>query len=60
LSVRDDGDGAAAVGGRRGFGLLGLAERATLLGGRFEAGPGPDGGWCVHAVLPRSAKGDVG
>ena len=36
-----------------GFGLVGMAERASLLGGTFEAGLRPEGGWTVTAVLPR-------
>jgi signal transduction histidine kinase len=35
-----------------GFGLTGMAERAQLLGGSLSAGPGPEGGWVVEAVLP--------
>ena len=35
-----------------GRGLAGAAERATDLGGHLDAGPAPDGGWRVHAVLP--------
>lgn len=34
-------------------GLLGLRQRAELLGGRFEAGPTPDGGWTVRMWVPR-------
>ncbi|HZE37536.1 MAG TPA: histidine kinase [Stackebrandtia sp.] len=34
-----------------GNGLVGMRERATILGGRFEAGP-HDGGWRVRAELP--------
>ena len=30
-------------------------ERAKLLGGTFDAGPGPGGGWTVEATLPRRA-----
>lgn len=33
------------------FGLIGMAERARSLGGRFEAGPTPDG-WRVEVGLP--------
>jgi signal transduction histidine kinase len=30
-----------------------MAERVKLLGGTFDAGPRPDGGWTVTAVIPR-------
>lgn len=58
LTVRDDGD-AVPAGSRSssGFGLVGMAERAKLLGGTLEAGPSRDGGWAVHAVLPRAGGG---
>jgi signal transduction histidine kinase len=53
LSVDDDGrDGHTRPA--PGFGLAGMAERAKLLGGTFSAGPRPDGGWNVTAVLPRT------
>jgi signal transduction histidine kinase len=51
LLVTDDGRGAGP-GAELGFGLLGMTERAQLLGGSFTAGPGQDGGWVVEAVLP--------
>lgn len=35
-----------------GHGLTGMRERATLLGGSLSAGPAPDGGFVVSAVLP--------
>ena len=35
-----------------GFGLTGLAERVGALGGRLRAGPRPEGGWEVVALLP--------
>jgi signal transduction histidine kinase len=38
-----------------GLGLRGMAERATALGGRVDAGPRATGGWRVHAVLPLNA-----
>ncbi|MFO0628864.1 MAG: histidine kinase [Polyangiales bacterium] len=50
VTVRDDGAGAAVRAG--GFGLQGMAERASLLGGTFDAGPVDDGGWRVCAVIP--------
>jgi signal transduction histidine kinase len=34
-------------------GLLGLGQRAELLGGHFEAGPTADGGWAVRMWVPR-------
>ncbi|WP_371499185.1 histidine kinase [Kitasatospora sp. NBC_00374] len=52
------GEGLALVGARAG--LVGMGERAQLLGGRFEAGP-VDGRWRVRAVLPREpGRGEEG
>ncbi|GAA1641793.1 sensor histidine kinase [Actinoplanes couchii] len=36
----------------RGFGLIGMRERAALIGGTLEAGPAPDGGWQVEFRIP--------
>jgi signal transduction histidine kinase len=55
--VRDDGDaGPSGAGRSSGYGLVGMTERATLLGGTLEAGPGTESGWTVTAVLPRNGK----
>ncbi|WFE52457.1 histidine kinase [Micromonospora sp. WMMD1155] len=45
--VRRDGAGLPGAGA----GLIGMRERATLLAGRFSAGP-HDGRWQVRAALP--------
>ena len=55
LTVRDDGHASSTGRSSPGYGLVGMTERAMLLGGSFEAGPGPDRGWTVNAVLPRAA-----
>ena len=52
LDVHDDGDPAASAA--PGYGLTGMRERAALLGGSCEAGPAPDRGWTVSALLPRA------
>ena len=51
VEVRDDGRGAADPV-RAGGGLTGMRERAAALGGRFEAGGAPTGGFRVWASLP--------
>jgi signal transduction histidine kinase len=52
LRVSDNGRTEPGAAPGPGFGLLGMTERAQLLGGSLSAGPGPDGGWVVEAVLP--------
>lgn len=51
LSVMNDGDVAGSP--TPGFGIIGMKERAALLGGTCQAGPTARGGWSVTAVLPR-------
>ena len=51
LQVRDHGRGAGRRPRPGGHGLLGMRERAVLLGGELHAGPDGDG-WQVRAVLP--------
>ncbi|MFU8849725.1 sensor histidine kinase [Micromonospora sp. SL1-18] len=59
LTVTDTGppdQTPARDGGRAGQGLIGIRERAALAGGGATAGPRPEGGWIVHAILPRAAR----
>lgn len=57
LTVSDDGRSAASqVGRESGYGLVGMKERAALLGGTLTAGPDSEGGWLVHAELPASGR----
>ncbi|MFF0309369.1 sensor histidine kinase [Streptosporangium sp. NPDC004379] len=53
LHVSDDGDPARPTG-TPGYGIIGMMERADLLGGTCVAGPDPGRGWSVTAVLPRT------
>ncbi|MEV4264582.1 sensor histidine kinase [Kribbella sp. NPDC049584] len=57
LRVSDDGRAEPGPVLGHGFGLLGMTERAQLLGGSLSAGPGRGGGWVVEAVLPVEALG---
>lgn len=51
LSVDDNGVGPRA-GSTPGHGLVGMRERAALIGGSVTYGAAPDGGWRVEAALP--------
>lgn len=53
LTVNDDGARTTPVQNQPGYGLVGMTERVTLLGGTLTAGPNPDRGGGVRAVLPR-------
>jgi signal transduction histidine kinase len=51
LRVRDNGPGPADHDAD-GHGLLGMRERAAMVGGSLRAGPAPGGGFAVEADLP--------
>jgi signal transduction histidine kinase len=56
VEVGDNGRGAAAGPDGGGYGLIGMRERATAVGGRLEAGPAPSGGFTVRAWLPTPGR----
>jgi signal transduction histidine kinase len=50
IEVTDSGRGGIVAG--TGYGIVGMRERAALLGGDFSVGPRPGGGFRVVAQLP--------
>jgi signal transduction histidine kinase len=57
VNVVDDGPGPRDEF-RRGYGLVGIAERVQRLGGQLTSGPGPDGtGFRVQARMPNPIGG---
>jgi signal transduction histidine kinase len=55
LSIEVTDDGRGGVIGHTGYGIIGMRERAVLLGGQLTAGPRPGGGFRVAARLPLPA-----
>jgi signal transduction histidine kinase len=55
VEVKDDGRGAESSSGDRapGLGMLGMQERAVILGGRLEVESVAGGGTTVRAILPK-------
>ncbi len=53
MTVSDNGTRTSIASYPVGYGLIGMTERVTLLGGTLTAGPHPDRGWGVRALLPR-------
>ncbi|PZS34084.1 MAG: two-component sensor histidine kinase, partial [Pseudonocardiales bacterium] len=61
IDISDDGhpDATTDTGHAPGHGLPGMRERAAAYQGSVDAGPHPDGGWRVHARLPREPAGEA-
>ena len=55
VEVVDEGRGVGGADEPAGHGITGMTERAAAVGGRLEAGPGPQGGFRVWARLPVGA-----
>jgi signal transduction histidine kinase len=60
LTVDDNGHGLRDGGVRGGHGLVGVAERVALHGGRCHLGPGPHGGCRLEASLSVSSAPSPG
>ena len=56
LMIADNGIGLSTEQGQEGFGLAGLKERASLLGGSFHTDPRPGGGAQLTFRLPLPAQ----
>ncbi|MEJ1231339.1 MAG: ATP-binding protein [Galbitalea sp.] len=59
VTITDNGTVAPPAGETEGRGLLGMRERAELLGGTLEAGPVEGGGFRVAARIPVRSGGNV-
>src|SRR5699024_8269241 len=59
LQADDDCRGAAATSAGDGHGVLGMRERAQMLGGTLTAGPREGGGFRVRAEIPVPAGAPV-
>jgi len=55
LEILDDGRGPGRGHGT-GNGLVGLRERAAIVGGALDAGPRDEGGFAVRAALPYDSE----
>lgn len=57
LLIENNGESTLGVSDG-GYGLIGMEERAKLLGGSFAAGPIREGGWRVSATLPHQGHAE--
>ncbi|POH59513.1 two-component sensor histidine kinase [Arthrobacter glacialis] len=51
VRISDDGHGTMNASLGSGSGIVGMRERAGIYGGTVDAGPAPQGGWTVQAIL---------
>lgn len=57
IEVTTTGPATTPVSPSGGRGLTGLRERVRMLDGDLVAGPRPDGGFRVHALIPSGSAG---
>jgi signal transduction histidine kinase len=57
LAIEVDDAGRGGPVDSTGYGIVGMRERVELLGGRLQAGPRPEGGFRVSALLPLAEAG---
>ena len=55
VQIVDDGSRAPDPGPGGGFGLVGMRERADLIGAELDYGPTDAGGWRVRLTVKREA-----
>ncbi|MGA9871894.1 MAG: histidine kinase [Rhodococcus sp. (in: high G+C Gram-positive bacteria)] len=55
IRVRNEESRSPVSASQAGFGLLGMRERAALVGGTVQYGPTENGGWTVELRLPRES-----
>jgi signal transduction histidine kinase len=63
ITVSNDGPAtpsASEAAQRRGFGVMGMRERAQSVGGELRAGPRPEGGFEVTTALPLQSSTETG
>jgi two-component system sensor histidine kinase NreB len=58
ITVRDDGQGFDVNANTEGFGLLGMRERAELMGGTLHVESAPGSGTTIVATLPAHRRPD--
>lgn len=59
VTVSNDRPASTAAGPGSGFGLLGMRERAEMIGAELTSGPTEGGGWEVRLAVPREQVTDT-
>jgi two-component system sensor histidine kinase UhpB len=59
VEIEDHGRGMAAGNGSRGIGLVGMRERAQLIGAELKFMQPADGGTVVHLRVPKATSAET-